>query len=237
MSEFNEIECIEGDPRRDFTEKTIAMFEDFLGWFKGSLIYNPIFKDPKRRKIDFLLPLYPGTKSIIPEDETIADSYCIDYRVSMASLAQLQRHRSIKYDIGDFLFDSDDSMLYCPTFINKNEELQREWREDMVSVMSYYPQGQVVRVVERGTIDKFLLKCDERLCGRVQLETMDNCKMLVNKFFEYGKFSPYYEEQVRNWIRGVRSGMFDVRAKCEMRGECADNGCIHGPKNALHRDF
>jgi hypothetical protein len=236
MKEFTELPFPE-DSKKDFIDKVIVSFKDFIDWFKESLIYNEIFTDLKGRKIDFLLPLYPGTKSIIPEDETIADSYCINYRVSMASLAQLQRHRSIKYDIGDFLFDMYDYMMYCPTFIIKNEELQREWCEDMIALMPYYPQGKVVTVVERGTIDKFLLKCDERLCGRVQLETMEKCRVLLGKMYEYGKFSPYYEDQVRNWICGMRFGEFEIHPKCEMRGSCADNGCIHGPKNALHRDF
>lgn len=237
MKEFTELTFPE-DSKKDFIDKVIVSFKDFIDWFKESLIYNEIFTDPKGRKIDFLLPLYPGVKSVIPEEEIYGDSYCVEYWVSMAALAQLQRHRSIKYDIGDFILDSEnEGAVYCPRFIDEDEDLELEWCKDMAEMLPYYPQGKTVSVVERGTIDKFLLKCDERLCGRVQLETMENCKDLLANMYEYGNFSPYYDEQVCKWVRKVEVGMPDIHPKCEMRGGCADNGCIHGPKNALHRDF
>lgn len=226
-------------------DKTSEMFKEFNEWFEASAIYNPIIKEPKNRFIEFIAPLYPTIDSpLYLNKQQYGDSYAISYMVSMTALAQLQRHRSIKYTINLFRLYSggEPVVFYVPKLFVDNLELVAEWNNDMHSVKDLFPQGMMVEVEEQGTIDKFLLKCDERLCGRVQYETAQCCKRELMLFIKNKhNLSPYFASQVETWVdEKDKSEEFytkRIKAKCEMRGKCADNGCIHGPLNALTRKF
>lgn len=225
--------------------KTAEMFKEFNEWFETSAIYNPIIKEPKNRIIDFIAPLYPNIESpVYLNRQHYGDSYAISYMVSMTALAQLQRHRSIKYSINLFrLYSSGEPVVfYVPKMFIDNLNLIAEWNNDMHSVKDLFPQGMMVEVEEQGTIDKFLLKCDERLCGRVQYETAQCCKRELMLFVKNREnLSPYFADKVNAWVdeKDDENEFFmkRIKAKCEMRGGCADDGCMHGPLGALDRRF
>jgi hypothetical protein len=42
----------------------------------------------------------------------------------------------------------------------------------------------LVKVNERGTVENFVLKCTERLCGAAQLEIMEQTVETMNKYLE-----------------------------------------------------
>lgn len=228
-----------------FYKRTVKFMDEFQDWFGSSMIYEPSIVDPKSRIIDFIPQLYPGNNERIYQVDVISDVYSVRYEVSFAALAQLQRHRSIKYVINDFtsrMIDGEFRFI-LPEILEDKSDLVREWMNDMRSIDYLYPQGLVVEVAELGTIDKFLLKCDERLCGRTQLETMKCCSQLLTKFASIanmtGSFSPYFRDIICNkWVTTKPDGTIVPKVKCQVRADgCSDSGCIHGPTNALTRDF
>lgn len=110
----------------------------------------------------------------------IGDVYQVSYKASFASLAQLQRHRTIHYEM-EF---NDDSLKECyvPRIIRNDVILEDEWKKDFEKLKEYYPQCTMVNVIEQGKFTDFIMKCKERLCGRAQLETMVKTANLMNTF-------------------------------------------------------
>ena len=51
----------------------------------------------------------------------------------------------------------------------------------------------LVQVNERGTIENFVLKCMERLCGFSQLEIMQETKNIMNKYYCHKKYKQYFK--------------------------------------------
>ena len=113
------------------------------------------------------------------KDDSIADSYTLNYRGSLAMLAQLQRHRTLRYT----MFLEDAISFYVPTIV-KTYGLEDEWLEDIKSVSYCIPQGTLVDITEQGIFEDFLLKCKERLCGRAQLEIMQRTIIDLMKFVD-----------------------------------------------------
>lgn len=111
----------------------------------------------------------------------ITDMYQVTYLASFASLAKQQRHRTIHYEFDFSGNDACEYGVYVPPII-RGTSLEQEWRNDFKKVAYCYPQGTLVKVLEQGRAIKFFDKCKERLCGRAQLETMEQCKWLMEKF-------------------------------------------------------
>lgn len=214
----------------EFNKKLIPVLKEFVSWFKSSLLYNELFTDPKDRRINFIPEMYNDTYNGYT---VISDVYQIKYTASYSALAQLQRHRTIEYIISDL--DNENFNFFIPDFIVDDEELCNEWCNDMCTMEGLFPQGQCVTVTERGTMDKFLLKCDERLCGRTQYETNNIVKNVLLDFYNNkGYISPYYVDKLNEWVDPDTNR---VKAKCEIRKSgCSDkSGCIRGPKYANDR--
>lgn len=219
----------------DFITKIVdECMTPFIDWFETTALYIDTFEEPKMREIDFIYQLYGRRyfeNTRYGNSDAYFDSYKVNYEVSFAALAQLQRHRTIKYVINDFKCCKDQ--FYIPDIVKENDNLLNEWVSDMKRVSYLYPQGLMVQVAEFGTIDNFLLKCDERLCGRAQLETMNNVKEILKRFYYSKGMSRYSHDKILEWFDNGR-----IKAKCEMRpGGCYDIGCIHGPLHATERLF
>lgn len=106
----------------------------------------------------------------------IGNTYEITYYSSFSSLAQLQRHRTIHYEM-DFSGDIPGEYgCYTPIIIRGDKELEQEWENDFKALADQFPQCTLVKVREEGRAYWFLKKCAERLCGRAQLETAMNVK-------------------------------------------------------------
>ena len=96
----------------------------------------------------------------------------------------------------------DKPQFYVPPII-KGTDLEKEWLKDISSLEDLFPQGMLVKVNERGTIENFVLKCTERICGAAQLEIMNQTietmdkyinavkddKVLYNYLLPYGLYS------------------------------------------------
>lgn len=108
----------------------------------------------------------------------------------------------------------------------RNTELEEEWLEDISSLEKYYPQGMLLKINERGTLENFVLKCTERLCGAAQLEIMEQTKETMNKYLEATK----NDEAIQNYLLPYSKG-----ARCTFPGFKCTMPCVFGGKGAMNR--
>lgn len=153
--------------------------------------------------------------------EEFGENYCVNYLASFSQLAQAQRHRTLSYEITLL----DEPKYYIPPII-KGTELEEEWIKDISSLKEFFPQGMLVQVNERGTIENFILKCTERLCGAAQLEIMEQTNEIMKKYLEAVKDN----EELYNYLLPYSRG-----ARCTFPGWKCTAPCIFGGKNAMNR--
>jgi len=110
--------------------------------------------------------------------EYFGDVYITKYEATFAYLAQAQRHRTLDYKM-EFM---KDKKYYIPEIIKDDPVLVGEWLNDMDSVKSVIPQGELIIITETGTYENFILKCKERLCTASQLEIMRKTKEILLKY-------------------------------------------------------
>ena len=153
--------------------------------------------------------------------EEFGENYSTTYLASFAQLAQAQRHRTLTYEMSML----DEKQFYVPDII-KATRFEEEWIRDMHSIEDLFPQGMLVRVNERGTIENFVLKCTERLCGCAQLEIMKQTNITMKKYFEAVKEKPELYEYLLPYSKGAR---------CTFPGWKCESPCMFGGKGALNR--
>ena len=157
-------------------------------------------------------------------EEEWGENYSTNYLASFAEVAQAQRHRTIYYEITLL----DEPKYYIPLII-KDTELEKEWLKDISSLANGFPQGMLVKVNERGTVENFILKCKERLCGEAQLEIELQTNETLHKYLENTKESkPIIYNYLLPYAKGVR---------CTFPGFKCTKPCIWGAKEALQRKF
>ncbi|MBO7211895.1 MAG: FAD-dependent thymidylate synthase [Methanobrevibacter sp.] len=203
--------------RTKFNNEVLQCIKDLYNCITRMNLYDAHIVDNKARNFQFLAK--QTDYNIWNSKEHYDENYLIKYKVSFASLAQLHRHRTLKYFM---CYDgSEESRFYVPRIL-RGTDLEKEWLEDLNILKETYPIATLVDVVETGLITDFMYKCDERLCGRTQLETMDNCIENLIKFDrEYNK-SKFMEGQLK-WH--IKDGI--VLMKCN-RIHCKEP-CYWGP--------
>lgn len=188
--------------------------------------YSDKIVDNKNRKFYFLANQvgFP----IADTYERHTDSYLIKYKASFADLAQEQRHRTLKYYMcSDCVHPLQ---FYVPEILKEcgTDEDVQEWLSDLESVSDTFPIATILDIVETGFISDFMLKCDERLCGRVQLETMNTIKTNLLKLARSYDKSPFMIDQLNRHIRDGKIIMKCGVLKCK-------EPCYFGATNALNR--
>lgn len=153
--------------------------------------------------------------------EEFGENYCTSYLASFAQLAQAQRHRTLSYEMS--LLDTPE--YYIPPII-RGTDLENSWLEDISSLSHYFPQGMLVKVNERGTIENFVLKCTERLCGSAQLEIMEQTSEIMNKYLA----ATVDKTELHDYLLPYSKG-----ARCTFPGWKCNSPCIFGGKNAMNR--
>lgn len=153
--------------------------------------------------------------------EEFGENYCTSYLASFAQLAQAQRHRTLSYEMS--LLDTPE--YYIPPII-RGTDLENSWLEDISSLSQYFPQGMLVKVNERGTIENFVLKCTERLCGSAQLEIMEQTFEIMNKYLA----ATVDKTELHDYLLPYSKG-----ARCTFPGWKCNSPCIFGGKNAMNR--
>ena len=153
--------------------------------------------------------------------EEFGENYCINYTGTLAQLAQAQRHRTVSYEMS-FLEKNE----FTVPLIIKDTEYEKEWLTDIKSLENEFPQGMLIQINERGTIENFVMKCQERLCGAAQLEiayqTRDNLMRYVDAVKD--------DEVLYNYLLPYTKG-----ARCTFPGWRCTSPCIWGAKNAFNR--
>ena len=156
--------------------------------------------------------------------EEFGENYSTNYEVSFSELAQAQRHRTIYYEMQI----KDKASYYVPKII-QNTELETKWIKDLSSLENNFPQAMLVKVNERGTVENFILKCQERICGAAQLEIMNQTKDTLDK----------YIEKTRNTNTDVYEYLlpYSKGARCTFPGFKCTAPCVFGGINALNRSI
>lgn len=176
-------------------------------------------------KVEKLNPRMKGTKLSLfarrDRKEEFGENYCTTYLASFAQLAQAQRHRTLSYEMSLL----EKPKYYVPKII-KGTDLEEKWIKDISSLEDYYPQGMLIKVNERGTVENFVLKCTERLCGAAQLEIMEQTKATKNKYLEAVKDDSVIEDYLLSYSKGAR---------CTFPGWKCNSPCIFGGKDAMTR--
>lgn len=155
--------------------------------------------------------------------EEFGENYSTTYLASFAELAQAQRHRTLSYEMQLL----DDPQYYIPPII-RGTELEEEWLKDISSLEKFFPQGMLIKINERGTIENFVLKCMERLCGAAQLEIMEQTNKTMQKYLEAVKDRP----ELYNYLLPYSKG-----ARCTFPGFKCTAPCIFGGKDAMNRSI
>lgn len=201
------------EPDTAFSVKLKSVFKEFLNSLPD-LEVEGLDSSVKKRKFSFFA-------SRNNRKEEFGENYCTTYLASFAQVAQAQRHRTISYEMTLL----DTPQYYIPPII-KGTDLEEEWLKDISSLKEFFPQGMLIQVNERGTIENFVLKCTERLCGAAQLEIMEQTNITMKKYLEATK----NDSELYNYLLPYSKG-----ARCTFPGWKCTSPCIFGGKNAMNR--
>ena len=156
--------------------------------------------------------------------EEFGENYCVNYQGTFAELAQAQRHRTLYYEISI----PEEHRYFVPPII-KNTELEEEWLKDISSLDSEFPQGLMLDINERGTVENFIMKCQERLCGAAQLEIALQTKEILDRYMENTKDS---KQEIYEYLLPYSKG-----ARCTFPGFRCTLPCIWGAKHGIDRNL
>lgn len=176
-------------------------------------------------KVEELNPRMKGTKLSLfakrERAEEFGENYSTSYLSSFSQLAQAQRHRTLAYEMTLL----ENPQYYIPKII-RGTEFEAEWLKDISSLEDFYPQGMLVKVNERGSVENFVLKCTERLCGAAQLEIMEQTKITMDKYLSAVEDNSVIKNYLLPFSKGVR---------CTFPNWRCNSPCIFGGKGAINR--
>ena len=84
----------------------------------------------------------------------------------------------------------------------------------------------LIHINERGTIENFVLKCMERMCGAAQLEIMEQTHDTLVKYIDSVKDEP----ELYNYLLPYSKG-----ARCTYPGFKCTAPCVFGGAKAMDR--
>lgn len=207
---------IENEPDTDFSKRlkpVLAEFVDKLNF----LIIPELNANSKGRNFSIFAK---RTRS-----KQFGEVYCTNYYGTFAQYAQAHRHRTLRYE----LQIEDTDQYYTPKIICNNTKLSQEWQKDIQSLKEFFPQGRLVKINERGTVEDFILKCKERLCGAAQLEIMNQTKNTLDEYMRETKNS---NKEVYEYLKN-----YEIGVRCMFKDFTCTAPCVWGPKNALNRNI
>lgn len=151
------------DKEERFNQRLCVSMQEFIEELhKLNILEEGLLQNEKERGISLF------GNDLEHREIHFGDVYSTTYKGSLAQLAQAQRHRTLNYQM-EFLTQKE---YFIPPIIANDTVLVNEWLTDMNSVENIIPQGELVRINERGLYENFILKCKERLCTTAQLEIM-----------------------------------------------------------------
>ena len=204
---------IKNAPDTAFNVKLKKVFAEFNEKI-SNLIVPELNSDIKGRT----LSLFAKRK----REEEFGENYCTNYLGTFAQLAQAQRHRTLYYEI----FLPENHKYFVPPII-RGTDLEDEWLKDIESLDSEFPQGLLLEINERGTVENFVMKCQERLCGAAQLEIAVQTKEILDRYLENTKDC---KKEIYEYLLPYSKG-----ARCTFPGFRCTLPCMWGAKKGIDR--
>lgn len=161
-------------------------------------LYYPELKDGKKRLFSLL-----GTRV---RNEHFLDTYSVNYLGSWAMLAQAQRHRTLSYE----MMRLENKQYYVPKILQSKPQLVDMWLRDMEKVADLIPQGELLHINERGTVENLVLQSLERLCSGAQKEIEATTKSKMDRFV-----AETTDSELREYVADHAKG-----ARCMSGFEC-----------------
>ena len=188
-------------------------------------LYVKELKDNKHRRFNFLVERSYDIFSFLQKEDYFGAVYSTTYMGSFVQLAQAQRHRTLRYIM--YHNPAGVQAFYVPEILNEREDIA-QWLEDLNSISDLTPQATLVEINETGTIDNFILKCKERLCGRAQLEIMKQTKNTLEEYCDKAddSYNSFFEEFID----------YNGKAKTKCCSVDCKEPCVWG-KNGLERNI
>lgn len=200
------------DMEKKFVKKITPLIEEFLHEMEPYKIEGLVPKPFKQ--LSFF-------KNALHYEDVFEDVYAITYKLSWAAQAQNHRHRTCRY----IARIPKETEYFMPYVIRGKKELEEEWLKDIMSVADVFPQGMFIEVRERGTVEDFVEKCYERLCGCAQAEimnvTLDTLKKMEGRLSNRPVYNYIYE----------KTGGFST-ARCMFPEFKCTNPCEFGAKQS-----
>ena len=216
-----------------------SMYYDLLSL--SNFIYETLYveelRDFKHRRFDCMAMLYKDHPMNLYDlvNDKVDVTYQVSYPASFVQIAQAQRHRTLKYYM---LFDIEangDYDYFIPPVI-RGTGYEQEWLNDLKSVECFVPQATMIKIVETGTLDNFILKCEERLCGRAQLEVMEQTRDTTNRFIKAVDSGECTNPVALAYINDLHTDNGQLKTKGMLLGSCRES-CMWGCSSALDRPF
>ena len=202
-------------PDTPFNVKLKKVFAEFNEKI-GDLLVPELNSDAKGRT----LSLFAQRK----REEEFGENYCVNYEGTFAELAQAQRHRTLYYEI----FIPEEHKYFVPPII-KETNFEEEWLKDISSLDEEFPQGLMLEINERGTVENFIMKCQERLCGAAQLEIALQTKEILDRYMASTKDS---KKEIYEYLLPYSKG-----ARCTFPGFRCTAPCMWGAKRGIDRQI
>lgn len=186
----------EHDKNNTFEEKLAFCMRLFLDELaRLDVLETGLLKNEKNRSLSLF-----ATREL-NNFEYFGEVYTTNYKGTLAFIAHAMRHRTLDYEI-QFLTKKE---YFIPPIIIDNDKLVKEWLNDIKTVKDITPQGELVLINEKGKYENFILKCKERLCSVVQLETMFRTKDTLFKYKnELVTKNHFLAPDIVKYIRGAR---------------------------------
>ena len=157
--------------------------------------------------------------------EYYGDVYSTNYSGTFAQLAQAQRHRSLNYEM-TIVSPQTDRTFFVPMLIRANDEVRLEYLDDMKLVANNYPQGMMVMINERGCLEDFLMKCNERLCGAAQWEICMQTEKTLDRYYN----------RVDEYAQQLSLKEYYKKTKCQFGYYSCNRPCPLGQSQAFTRE-
>lgn len=230
---------VDGGRKATWFERQV--FDDLIELrdFIYANLYIPELRDHKKRCFNLLTNLFgprPKQEENLKDrfddwDTHIGYAYSISYQGSFILLSHLHRHRTLQYTAR--IPEVSDMEFFVSPFI-RGTPMEEEWLNDLRSVAEYYPQGALLDIFECGTMEDFVLKASERLCGCAMWETMNNVRDVAERFIIH-----YEEGDPTPLERGMIERFYDpltktLKTKARITDGCHE-GCYFGCRHALDR--
>ncbi len=193
----------EHNPKNEFESKLAYSMEIFVAELKRlDVLEEGLLKNDKNRSISLF-----GNEDY-PSEDYFGEVYVTNYKGTFPFIAHAMRHRTLDYQI-TFLKDKE---YFIPPIIIDDEELVKEWLQDIKSLDDIIPQGTLVMINEKGKYEDFILKCKERLCSTVFLETNNLTRMTLLKYQqELEKKKHYLTKDIIKYTKGARCTFPDFK--------------------------